>query len=155
MNPTPRDPHPSRQAREALTSAHARSRSAAGRLPDRAAWFDALWTGYIGGLVLSISLPAPFNLMAVLVLVFGLRHAVSVFQDRYGVWVSGFRSGMTRAIAVVQVAMLLTIMAIVWFYRQHYGLAWPAIPGAAVAMVAGYAMNRLWMHAYRRETGQM
>lgn len=144
----------SRQASEALEDARNRSRSAAGRVPESAPWFDAIWMAYIGGLVLSMVLPTPLIALAVLALVFGLSKAVSIYQERYGVWVSGFRPGRTRIIAAVLSVALMAIMLTVWYLRYNYGLIWPAFPGAAVAVGTGYVFGRMWMRAYRRETGQ-
>lgn len=154
MNQSSQNNEQSRQAREALADARARSRSAAGRLPESVPWFEAIWLAYIAGLVLSMALPMPFNLLVIFALLFGLSKAVSAYQERYGVWVSGFRPGRTRVIAVALGVVLLAILMIVWFYRQRYGLVWPAFPAAAVAVGASFVIGRMWMRAYRRETGQ-
>lgn len=154
MNQSSHDHEQSHQAREALADAQARSSSAAGRLPESAPWFDALWLGYIGGLVLSMALPTPFNLLAIFALVFGLGKAVRVYQKRYGVWVSGFRRGRTRVIAIALSLVLSAIMLAVWHFKSQYGLVWPVFPAAVVAMGAGFVLGRMWMRAYRRETGQ-
>jgi hypothetical protein len=148
------DDRPTRhEARDALTSVQARSRAAAARLPDRAPWYEAIWTAYVGGLVLALALPTPFEFLAVGALVFGLGHAMRTYQDRYGVWVSGFRAGRTRLVALALAAVLVTVMAAVWILRQRYGMVWPAAPGAVVAMLVGFVLNRSWMRAYRSETG--
>lgn len=154
MNQSSQDRDQAHQAREALEDAQSRSRAAAGRLPDNAHWFEAVWLAYIGGLVLSMALPSLLSLLAIAGLLFGLGKAVRVYQERYGVWVSGFRHGRTRIIATVLSVVLVAIMLTVLYYKRHYGLIWPVLPGAAVAMGSGFVLGRLWMRAYRRETSQ-
>ncbi len=148
MNRPEKDPA---QARAALDDATARGQSAANRLPEKAAWFEAIWLACIGALVLSKLLPMPFNIVAIVIVVFVLGKAIGEYQNRYGVWVSGYRPGRTRTIAVSLAVLIVVIMLSVWSLRESYGLIWPGFVGAAIATGISFVMGRAWMRAYQRE----
>jgi hypothetical protein len=142
----------SNQARQALEDAEARSQSAAARLPENAYWFEALGLVYIGALFPSIILPTPFNVLAIAGLVVVMTLVFNKYQERYGVWVSGFRPGQTRMIAIGLSAVLIALLMTVWILHLSLGLIWPAFAGALVAMSVSFVLGRVWMRAYRRET---
>lgn len=143
-----------RRARETLQEIEERRCKAAGRLPESASWYDTLWLVYIGGLVLSMALPTPINFLAIALLLFGLIKAMNLYQERYGVWVSGFRPGKTRVISAVLAVLLIVTLLAVSYFRHQQGLIWPAFPAAVIAMSLSYVLARMWMRAYRREIGQ-
>ncbi|QOC21348.1 hypothetical protein IC757_09800 [Wenzhouxiangella sp. AB-CW3] len=149
MTQNSNDPH---QARDALEDAEAHSRSAAARLPENDSWYELIWLACIGGLVITPVLPMPFNLLAVFALVFALSKMMSSYQERYGVWVSGYRRGRTRIIAISLSVLLFAIMISVWIIRLRLGLIWPAFAGAAIAVLISFILSRAWMRAYRRDT---
>lgn len=149
---TSRDLNPN-QAREILRDAETRSAAAARRLPETAWWFELSWLAIIAGLVFSAAVPRPFDILLLAGLIFGLGAIVRLYRRRYGVWVSGYRTGKTR---YVTIALSMIIVCAILGTRaayNHYGLFWIVPAGAAVAVLAGVVFGRLWMAAYRSETG--
>ncbi len=138
------------EARAALDETTAYGRAAAGRIPESAPWYEAMWLGAIGGLVISMVLPIPFNVLSIALVTFGLGRIMTAYQERYGVWVSGYRAGRTRTIAVLLAVFVCTVMLTVFYLRQAHGLIWPGFVGAAVTVVAGFVGGRVWMRAYRK-----
>lgn len=141
------------EAKRALDDAQATSAASAARLPEHAHWYEVVWLAYIGGLVWSTVLEMPFNLIVLALLLSGLAAAMSTYQRRYGVWVSGFRAGATRTIAILLGIVLLGIMATVMTATRVYDAPWSGPVGALVAVAAGLVLGRAWMRAFRRDHG--
>lgn len=149
---TNRDVNPN-QAREALRDAEMKTAAAAGRLPETAWWFELSWLAIIAGLVFSAAVPRPFDILLLAGLIFALGTIVHLYRKRYGVWVSGYRPGKTRYVTIALTVIIACAVLGTRALYNHYGLFWIVPAGAAVAVLAGVIFGRLWMAAYRSETG--
>lgn len=141
------------QAREILRDAETKSAAAAGRLPEKAWWFELSWLAIIAGLVFTAAVPEPYDILLLAGLIVGLGAIVRQYRKRYGVWVSGYRAGKTRYVTVILSAILVAAILGTRSAYDHTGAFWIVPAGAVLAVLAAFVFGRLWMAAYRSETG--
>lgn len=146
-------PQPSpEEARAALADAAAKSAGVERRL-ESPWWYDLSLAAIMAGFVLSQAAPLPFNLFIVAGGLLALAYLVSLYKRRYGIWVSGYRAGRTRLVTICLAVLCGGAVIAAAIAKLAYGAAWVAFAGAAFAFIAVLVGSRLWIAAYRAETG--
>jgi hypothetical protein len=137
----------------ARTEAAAREvrRDSARVIPATPLWYEAAWLGIIGALVVAVALPFPLNLLLVALLVSLLNRLMSAYRNRYGLWISGFRPGRTRRIAIALSVLIYLTMVMAWFAAHYHSVLWPVAAGALGAVLLSWGLSRAWMRALRHE----
>lgn len=139
-------------AAQALKAAQQASATSAGKVV-APLWYDLALASIVAGMVLVLALPIPFLNLAQLLLLGALGLIVWLYRKRYGVWVSGLRPGKTRMVAIGLGIIYLVIMLASLYAFQVLHLFWPMLVGAGLMFTLAMIASRIWMAAYRAETG--
>ncbi|WP_417495673.1 hypothetical protein [Maricaulis sp.] len=139
-------------AARAIDAAKQASATSAGKVV-APIWFDLALSSIIAGMVLVLALPIPFLNLAQLFLFGALGLTVWLYRRRYGVWVSGWRAGKTRLIALSLFVLYLGILGVSLYSFHVLHLFWPMLVGAGVMFILAMIGSRIWMATYRAETG--
>jgi len=114
-------------------------------------WYHPALGGLIGGLIAVQGQPIPVMLAFYSVYVLGLVLLVRAYKRHTGLWVSGYRSGRTRWVAIG----LATLAAVgglisIWLLRERGLTAAPPVFGAIVAVIVTIG-GFVWEAAFRAD----
>jgi len=114
-------------------------------------WYHPALGLLIGAVVAVQGQAVPLMLGVYAVFVVGLLLLVKAYKRRTGLWVSGYRAGRTRWVAVgLAVATALAVLGSALLVRERGLVAAPFVLGAVVAVIVtigGFA----WEAAFRRD----
>ncbi len=114
-------------------------------------WYHPALGLLVGAVVAVQGQAVPLALGAYAVFAVGLLLLVKEYKRRTGLWVSGYRAGRTRWIAVgLAVMTSLAILGAALLAREHGLTAAPFILGAVVAAIVT-AGGFVWEAAFRRD----
>jgi hypothetical protein len=137
---------------EALSAIQAANR----RMADRAkapGYYHATLGLLGGGAVAVQEAPWPWRLAYYAVLIVAMALLVRAYRRKTGLWISGYRAGRTRWVAVGVAAIFVLVAAgAIWLTFQEHVHGACLVAGVLIAglvTAAGY----LWERAYRRDLG--
>lgn len=114
-------------------------------------WYHPALGLLLGGLVAVQGQSILLIIGFYLVFVIGLALLVRAYKRHTGMWVSGYRAGRTRWVAVgLAVLTALSIPLSAWLVREHALVAAPFIIGAVAAGVVTIG-GFVWEAAFRRD----
>ncbi len=114
-------------------------------------WYHPVLGLLLGGLVAVQGQSIPLMLGFYLVFLVGLALLVRAYKRHTGLWVSGYRAGRTRWVAVgLAVLTALTLPASAWLVCAHDLTAAPFVLGAVAAVVVTIG-GFVWEAAFRRD----
>ncbi|MDG2528118.1 hypothetical protein [Caulobacter endophyticus] len=114
-------------------------------------WYHPALGLLMGGLVAVQGQAFPLMIGYYLAFLLGLALLVRAYKRHTGMWVSGYRAGRTRWVAVgLAVLTALSILLSAWLARDHALAAAPFVIGAIAASavtIGGF----VWEAAFRRD----
>jgi hypothetical protein len=104
-----------------------------------------------GGLIAMLGQPAPLILAYEAVFGLGCWLLVVAYKRRTGLWVSGYRKGRTRWLALaLGAAYAVVAVTVLWAYRQM-GVTWAPYAGGGLVAVVTTIQGFVWEAAFRRD----
>lgn len=113
-------------------------------------WYHAALGLLMGGLVAVQGAPLPAVYGYYLVFGLGCWLLVRAYRRRTGLWISGYRAGRTRWVAI-GLAVLFGLIMVGGVHLRREGLAWATLAGGAVAAVVVTIGGYAWEAAFRRD----
>jgi hypothetical protein len=114
-------------------------------------WYHPALGLLVGGLVAAQAAPAGLSLFYLPVFSLGLVLLVRTYQRRTGLWISGYRRGRTRLVAVSAAALTLAIMLGGVYLRFEGGFVWAPLAAAPLAAALVTWAGFVWERAYRAD----
>ncbi|NGM49336.1 hypothetical protein G5B46_06935 [Caulobacter sp. 602-2] len=114
-------------------------------------WYHPALGLLMGGLVAVQGQSFPVLIGYYLIFLLGLALLVRAYKRHTGMWVSGYRAGRTRWVAVgLAVLTALSLLLSAWLAREHALVAAPFVIGALAAGVVTIG-GFVWEAAFRRD----
>lgn len=114
-------------------------------------WYHPALGVLIGGLLAVQAAPLVYRALYFAVYGLGLVLLVHVYRKRTGLWVSGYRAGRTRLVALAAVVVSLAVAGASAFVALTRDLPAAFVVGGVVVAVVVTAMGPLWEIAFRRD----
>ena len=114
-------------------------------------WYHPALGLLMGGFAAVAGQPTPVILAYEAVMAVGLWLLVQAYKRRTGMWVSGYRKGRTRwvAISLATACAAVTILSL-WLRRTH-DVVWAPYVGGMVVFVLATVGGLVWEAAFRRD----
>lgn len=114
-------------------------------------WYHPALGLLVGGLIAVQGQPIPVMIGFYVLYAIGLVLLVRAYKRRTGMWVSGYRAGRTRWVAVglATLAMVAGLISI-WLLRERGLTAAPLVFGAIVAVIVTIG-GFVWEAAFRAD----
>jgi hypothetical protein len=114
-------------------------------------WYHPALGLLSGGYVAVQAAPIAARLIYLAVFLLGLAGLVHAYRRKTGMWVSGFRAGRTRWVAIaLMIVMILTYAVAAWL-ELRVGVHGAFLIGGAILAVVTTAQGFLWEAAFRRD----
>jgi len=84
----------------------------------------------------------------------GLLLLVRAYRRKTGMWVSGFRAGRTRWVALALLAVLWGVMGLTMWLEWQVGVRGAFLVGGLVVAVATTIQGFVWEAAFRRDLSE-
>lgn len=116
-------------------------------------WYHAALGLLSGGLLAVQELPVAWVFGYDVAALAGIALLVTAYCKHTGMWISGFRAGRTRWVAVGAAATFVAISLLCVWLRRDMGVEGACAVGGAVVAALVTLTGHLWMKAYRRDLG--
>lgn len=114
-------------------------------------WYHGALGLLIGGIVAVQAAPIPARFAYYGLYAVGLVLLVRAYKRHTGMWISGYRAGRTRWVAVGLATLAILCAAIaVWLERERHLTAAPLVFGAIVAVIVTIG-GFVWEAAFRAD----
>lgn len=113
------------------------------------AWWERAGIGLcMGAIVMAMNLPIFWMYLLESVAAAGGAFLYVMGRRKRGFFVSGYREGSTRRVAVAIVLMVYALMAVSALARFHIVPGWVTYPAALMAVAVGFYGCSVWQRAY-------
>jgi hypothetical protein len=114
-------------------------------------WYHPVLGLLAGGLLAVQAAPLAARIAYLPLFAVGLILLVRAYRRKTGMWVSGFRAGRTRWVAVALLVAIWATMGVALWLEWQVGLRGALLVGGLIVTVATTIQGFVWEAAFRRD----